>query len=166
MHLGGPALGSCSDRPTRGAKPVTQSPEWLQFEIYLAGHVLLEQGTQTGKLVVLKDGEIEVVRDGKFVSSTTAPGAIFGEMSLLLEKPHTASVRAVTDVEVFVIQDALKALAEHPAWTLQIARLLAQRVNSTTAALMAARPENDDEDGEGRLIMPHYVLSDWGDPQV
>ena len=145
---------------------MTQAPEWLKFEIYLAGHVLLEQGTQTGKLVVLKDGEIEVVRDGKFVSTTTAPGPIFGEMSLLLEKPHTASVRAVTDVEVFVIEDALKALAEHPAWTLQIARLLAQRVNSTTAALMAAQPDTDDEDTGGRLIMPHYVLSDWGDPQV
>ena len=143
---------------------MADSPTWLKFEFFLAGTVILEQGLQTGKLVVLKDGEIEVVRDGRFVSSTKSPGAIFGEMSLLLEKPHTATVQAVTDVECYVIDDALKVLKTHPSWTLQIARLLAQRVNSTTAALMAAQPDADDE-GE-RLILPHYVISDWSDPQV
>lgn len=144
---------------------MADSPTWLKFEFFLAGSVLLEQGTQTGRLIVLKDGELEVVRDGKFVSSTKSPGAIFGEMSLLLEKPHTATVQAVTDVECYVIQDALQVLETHPSWTLQIARLLAQRVNSTTAALMAAQPDRDD-DGSERLILPHYVISDWSDPQV
>lgn len=144
---------------------MAETPDWIKFEFYLAGTVLLEQGTQTGRLVVLRDGEIDVVRDGTFISSTRSPGAIFGEMSLLLEKPHTATVRAVTDVECYVIHNALEVLASHPAWTLQIARLLAQRVNSTTAALMAARPGAPEEVHE-RLIMPHYVLSDWGDPQV
>jgi CRP-like cAMP-binding protein len=143
---------------------VAESPTWLQFEFFLAGSILLEQGTQTGRLVVLKDGELEVVRDGKFISSTRSPGAIFGEMSLLLEKPHTATVQAVTDVECYVIHDALKVLETHPSWTLQIARLLAQRVNSTTAALMAAQPDRDDD--SERLILPHYVISDWSDPQV
>lgn len=140
------------------------SPAWLKFEYFLAGTVVLEQGTQTGKLVVLKDGEFEVIRDGRFISSTRSPGAIFGEMSLLLEKPHTATVQAVTDVECYVIEDALKVLETHPSWTLQIARLLAQRVNNTTAALMEARPQSETD--SGRLILPHYVLSDWGDPQV
>lgn len=143
---------------------MADSPTWLKFEFFLAGTVILEQGLQTGKLVVLKDGELEVVRDGKFVSSTKSPGAIFGEMSLLLEKPHTATVQAVTDVECYVIDDALKVLETHPSWTLQIARLLAQRVNNTTAALMAAQP--DAADDNERLILPHYVISDWSDPQV
>ena len=144
---------------------MADSPAWLKFEWFPSGSVLLEQGTQTGKLVVLKDGELEVTRDGKFISSTKSPGAIFGEMSLLLEKPHTATVQAVSDVECYVIADALRVLETHPSWTLQIARLLAQRVNSTTAALMEARPDRDDDDGE-RLIMPHYIISDWADPQV
>jgi len=145
---------------------VADSPTWLKFEWFPAGSVLLEQGTETGKLIVLKDGELEVTRDGKFISSTRSPGAIFGEMSLLLEKPHTATVSAVTDVECYVIEDALKVLETHPSWTLQIARLLAQRVNNTTQQLMEARPGRDEEDDDQRLIMPHYVISDWADPQV
>lgn len=144
---------------------MVDTPAWLQFEWFPAGSVLLQQGTVTGKLVVLKEGELEVVRDSKFISSTRSPGAIFGEMSLLLEKPHTATVQAVTDVECYVIADALQVLETHPSWTLQIARLLAQRVNNTTAALMAAQPDKRDDDSE-RLILPHYVISDWSDPQV
>lgn len=143
---------------------MADTPTWLKFEWFPAGSILLEQGSQTGKLVVLKDGEIEVVRDGKFISSTKSPGAIFGEMSLLLEKPHTATVQAVSDVECYVIHDALQVLETHPSWTLQIARLLAQRVNNTTAALMAAQPDGDGD--SERLILPHYVISDWADPQV
>ena len=145
---------------------MADSPTWLKFEWFPAGSVVLEQGTQTGKLIVLKDGELEVTRDGRFISSTRSPGAIFGEMSLLLEKPHTATVSAVTDVECYVIEDALKVLEKHPSWTLQIARLLAQRVNNTTQQLMEARPGRDEEDDDDRLIMPHYIISDWGDPQV
>lgn len=145
---------------------MADSPTWLKFEWFPAGSVVLEQGTQTGKLIVLKDGELEVTRDGRFISSTRSPGAIFGEMSLLLEKPHTATVSAVTDVECYVIEDALKVLETHPSWTLQIARLLAQRVNNTTQQLMEARPGRDEEDDDDRLIMPHYIISDWGDPQV
>lgn len=144
---------------------MANSPTWLKFEWFPAGSVLLDQGARTGKLIVLKDGELEVTRDGRFISSTRSPGAIFGEMSLLLEKPHTATVAAVSDVECYVIEDALKVLETHPSWTLQIARLLAQRVNTTTAALMEARPGRDDDDAE-RLIMPHYIISDWADPQV
>lgn len=143
---------------------MADSPTWLKFEWFPAGSILLEQGTQTGRLVVLKDGELEVIRDGTFISSTKSPGAIFGEMSLLLEKPHTATVQAVSDVECYVIHDALQVLETHPSWTLQIARLLAQRVNNTTAALMAAQPDSDDD--RDRLILPHYVISDWADPQV
>lgn len=144
---------------------MADSPSWLKFEWFPTGSVLIEQGTQTGKLIVLKSGELEVTRDGRFISSTRSPGAIFGEMSLLLEKPHTATVTALSEVECYVIEDALKVLESHPSWTLQIARLLAQRVNSTTQALMEARPDRD-EDAEERLIMPHYLISDWGDPQV
>ena len=147
------------------AQAETTGAPWLKLDWFPAGYVLIPQGDKLGKLFVLREGEVQIERDGTYISSTGQPGSIFGEMSLLLEKPHTATVAAVSEVECYVIEDALRVLEAHPAWTLQIARLLAQRVNSTTAALMEARPGRDDEDGE-RLIMPHYIISDWADPQV
>jgi CRP/FNR family transcriptional regulator, cyclic AMP receptor protein len=139
------------------------SQSWLRYDWFPVGHELIKQGGRSGALFVLKSGEMEVTRDGKFVSSVNRAGAIFGEMSVLLDQPHSATVRAVTDVEVYVIANALSVLESHPAWTLQIARLLAQRVNSTTALLMESQREISEKD---RLVVPQNVFSQWADPQV
>jgi CRP-like cAMP-binding protein len=73
-------------------------------------------------------------------------------------------VRAVTDVQLYVINDALNVLEAHPSWLLQIARLLAQRVNSTTAQLVALKSREDAEDDV--LVLPTNVFSSWADPQI
>ncbi len=142
-------------------EPTAATPEWLQMEWLAAGQLLLEQGGKTGKLFVLRSGVLEVERDGMLVGTARQPGAVFGEMSLLLDIVHSATVRAVTDVEVFVLADALRVLEAHPAWTLQIARLLARRVDATTAQLAAQGAEERE-----RLVLPQNVLAQWADPQV
>ena len=149
---------------TAASTPAANAQSWLKFDWYPAGHELIPQGGKLGKLFVLRQGEVEIERDGTFISSTSQPGAIFGEMSLLLDIPHSATVRAVTEIEVFVIDDALRVLEANPGWTLQIARLLAQRVNATTKMLAegSAEPLVDRE----RLVLPQNVFSQWADPQV
>ncbi|MBK8085006.1 MAG: cyclic nucleotide-binding domain-containing protein [Devosia sp.] len=144
---------------------MTDNQGWLKFDFYPAGAELIRQGGRTGTLIVLKEGEVEVLRDGRFVSSIRQPGAIFGEMSVLLDRPHSATVRAVTDVQLYVIADALTVLEAHPAWLLQIARLLAQRVNATTAQLVTLKQEQQDA-GEDVLVLPSTVFSSWSDPQI
>lgn len=139
------------------------SSEWLQRDWLAAGMTLVEQGGRTGKLYVLRSGEVEVIRDGSFVLAIRTPGSIFGEMSVLLDIPHSATVKALSDVEVFVIDNALAMLEANPGWLLQIARLLAQRVNATTA-LLAAR---DAEAAEAEaFVLPQTMIAHWSDPQV
>ncbi len=139
--------------------------DWLRFDFYPAGAELITQGTEAGgSLIVLKEGEVEVRRDGRFIASVKQPGAIFGEMSVLLDRPHSATVRAVTDVQLYVIENALEVLEAHPAWLLQIARLLAQRVNTTTAQLIALKQQADEEPDV--LVLPSNVFSSWADPQI
>jgi len=145
------------------AGAATENQSWLRFDWFPSGHVLVPQGGKLGQLFVLKQGEVEIERDGAFISAISQPGAIFGEMSLLLDMPHSATVRAVTDIEVFVINDALRVLEANPTWTLQIARLLAQRVNATTAQLALS---HDEAAQNGRLVLPQNVFTQWADPQV
>lgn len=148
-----------------GSVRVTEQQDWLRFDFFPAGAELITQGRNAGgSIMVLKEGEVEVLRDDKFVSSIRQPGAIFGEMSVLLERPHSATVRAVTDVQLYVIEDALKVLENHPAWLLQIARLLAQRVNSTTAQLVSLRQQDREDDDI--MVLPTNVFSSWSDPQI
>jgi CRP/FNR family transcriptional regulator, cyclic AMP receptor protein len=136
---------------------------WLRFDWFPAGHVLVPQGGKLGQLFVLRQGEVEIERDGTYISSTATPGAIFGEMSLLLDMPHSATVRAVTDIEVFIINDALKVLEANPTWTLQIARLLAQRVNATTRQLAELQGKAESRE---RLVLPQSMFAQWADPQI
>ena len=79
---------------------------------------------------------------------------------VLLDAPQTATVRAVTEVDYFVIDNAIEVLRSHPDWLLQIARLLAQRVNATTAQLTRDRDEHD------AMVLPQNFMSSWGDPTV
>ena len=133
---------------------------WLRRDWIAPGMDLIEQGGLTGQLYVLKDGELEVLRDGKHVTTIKTPGAVIGEMSVLLDAPQTATVRAVTEVDYFVIDNAIEVLRSHPDWLLQIARLLAQRVNTTTAQLTRDRGDHD------AMVLPQNFMSSWGDPTV
>ena len=144
----------------------TGTQDWLKLDWYPAGHVLVPQGGRLGKLFVLRTGEVEIERDGAFIDTVRQPGSVFGEMSLLLDAPHSATVRATSDVEVFVIEDALSVLEANPGWTLQIARLLARRVHNTTRRLAELQGEDHPGAGADRLVLPANVLAEWGDPQV
>ena len=57
--------------------------------------VILEQGAPASVLLVLIEGEVEVLRDEVRVARSSEPGAVFGEMSVLMGGPCTATVRAV-----------------------------------------------------------------------
>jgi CRP-like cAMP-binding protein len=109
---------------------VAEADAWLRRDWIAPGMELIAQGGQTGQLYVLKEGELEVLRDGTHITTIKTPGSVIGEMSVLLGAPQTATVRAITAVDFFVIDNAIEVLRSHPDWLLQIARLLAQRVRT------------------------------------
>jgi CRP-like cAMP-binding protein len=78
---------------------------------------------------VLIEGRLEVVKGDTIVATITEPGAVLGEMSVLLDTPHTATVRAAQDSVIYEIDDAASFLRQQPAVSLMIARMLAQRLN-------------------------------------
>ena len=99
------------------------------------GALVIHEGQTTGHLYVLIQGRLEVVKGDTVVAVITEPGAVLGEMSVLLDQPHTATVRAASDSTVYEIGDAASFLREQPAVALLIARLLAQRLNVATTYL-------------------------------
>jgi CRP/FNR family transcriptional regulator, cyclic AMP receptor protein len=90
-----------------------------------AGTLVIREGGTSGHLYVLIEGRLEVLKGDTVVASIGEPGAIVGEMSVLLDKPHTATVRAASDSTIYEFSDAAAFLRDQPA----VARLLAQRLN-------------------------------------
>jgi CRP/FNR family transcriptional regulator, cyclic AMP receptor protein len=100
-----------------------------------AGTFVIHEGGKTGHLFVLMQGKLEVVKGDSIVAVLTEPGAMFGEMSVLLDQPHTATIRAISDSTIYEFVDAASFLHEQPAVALLVARLLAQRLNVATTYL-------------------------------
>lgn len=101
-----------------------------------AQSVLIAQGDPVAALFVLESGAVLVERDGVPVARITTPGAVFGEMALLLGKPATATVRCETASVFRVADDPAAFLAEHPEAALELARVAAGRVDALTQYLV------------------------------
>jgi CRP/FNR family cyclic AMP-dependent transcriptional regulator len=59
------------------------------------GTLVIREGETTGHLFVLIEGRLEVVKADTVFAVVTEPGSFIGEMSVLLDRPHTATVRRV-----------------------------------------------------------------------
>lgn len=103
---------------------------------FAPNEVLIQEGTQEGKLFVLIEGQIEVLRKDTQVSYIDEPGSIFGEMAVLLDMPSTATVKSLGNVKAYVIEDAIAWLGSQADIALYVATLLARRLYYTTSYLV------------------------------
>jgi CRP/FNR family cyclic AMP-dependent transcriptional regulator len=103
---------------------------------FAAGTVLLSEGETSGRLYVLAEGSVEVLRGATQVAIVSEPGAVFGEMSVLLGRPHTATVKAASPIGVYAFEDAGSFLKSHPEIAFFLGRLLAERLNAATTYLV------------------------------
>jgi len=105
----------------------------VQFK---SGQVMLPEGERLGKLLVLIEGQVEIIRERTQVTHVDEPGSVFGEMAVLLDMPHSATVKALSAVRAYEIPDALTFLDGHPEMSLHIATMLARRLYYTTSYLV------------------------------
>jgi CRP-like cAMP-binding protein len=140
-----PAMQSMLDYCTGAAQ--------LAFE---PGSILLNEGRKTDRLYVLIEGTIEIVRDGVPVAQVKEPGAILGEMSVLLDLPHTATVRGLSSGRAYELEDGRTFLRSQPDMAIFLAELLARRLNEATAAVVDLTRQLPTH--AGRLNNVHSIL--------
>jgi len=107
----------------------------LPIAVYVPGETVLDAGSTSGRLFILKTGQVEVLRDGQQIAVVSEPGAVFGELAVILGKPHTADVRAVERSE-FYAAEASTLLSENKAALLYVTALLAQRLDTANEAIV------------------------------
>jgi CRP-like cAMP-binding protein len=103
-----------------------------QLSTYLeepAGTVLTREGEAGHEFIIVLDGEVEV-RSADQVVATRGPGTYVGEISLLEDRPRTATVVAKTAVKIEVIgqREFAGLLQEMPELSEKILPAMAKRL--------------------------------------
>lgn len=132
----GSILASLSDHPERE---------------FAAGDLILEQGGRDDLLYFLIEGEVEILKDDVKVATASHPGDIFGDLSVLLGVPHTATVRATRPCRFFVVSDSRAFLERTPPVCLHLCELLARRLDTLNKYLVDVRHQFQGEDHIGMV---------------
>jgi len=103
----------------------------LPRKTYKAGEIVVREGEQGDAAYMIIAGRCRAYRDASGVEETLAtmePGDVFGEMALILYEPRAASVVAVEDTTVLVLdQTTMNEGLGFSGWTGALVRALAQR---------------------------------------
>ena len=113
----------------------------LTEKVYPSNTVIVKEGSSGDAMFFIKEGAVEVKRREPYVGvdltvATLGSGACFGEMALLNHKPRSATVLVATEpTAVLVLEkhDFNDLLQTHPAISLSLNRILAQRIEETNA---------------------------------
>jgi CRP-like cAMP-binding protein len=125
-----------ADCPRRGVAP---------------GDPVLEQGQVAAPMMVLIEGEVEILRDNVRVATASEPGSVFGEMSALLGTACTATVRALKTSTFAVVENPEEFLRVSPVATLHVARMLAQRLDTLNRYLVDVKAQYEGHDHLGMV---------------
>ena len=108
-------------------------------EVCAAGQTIIAAGSKTGRLLILKSGAVAILKNGVEIARVDEPGAVLGELSALLDQPHAADVRTLSDSEFYVADAEL--LQRDPAAVLHVARVLARRLLAANEGLLALKAQ-------------------------
>lgn len=118
---------------------------------FAAGDLALKQDEPGHQVLVLLEGQVEVLRDEQRVARAAEPGAVFGEMAMLLGGICTASVRCLTPARFAVIDHPMDFFASSPDASLHIARLLARRIDALNRYLVDVKRQYEGHDHLGMV---------------
>ncbi len=104
------------------------------------GDAVIEEGTKGTSAYVILSGEVEVIKrsgDREVPVATLGDGQVFGEMGLIEDRPRSATVRALTDLRVRIIDrdhfnDLLKT---KPSVLIPIMKSLFERLRQVSELL-------------------------------
>jgi membrane protein len=128
--------------------------------MYPEGSYVFQEGDRGNEMYYVLMGRVQVEKQAgqiRRVLTELGPGSYFGEMATLIDAPRTASVRAMENSDIAVIQaDTFhRLIRESSAVSLMMLREFSHRVKNTNASL-----ERLTKDWI-RLVAVLYLLKEW-----
>jgi CRP-like cAMP-binding protein len=103
---------------------------------YRQGEVIIREGEPGDDMYFIESGQVQVVRGQGTAATILAElgvGDLFGEMAMLTGNPRSATVTALTDVDLWLMSRACfdEVAIAYPSLVLALSRLLSERLRST-----------------------------------
>jgi len=92
---------------------------------------ILRQGERCGLIYVLVKGAVTIIKNNQTICTVKEPGAVFGELSVLLGSYQNATVQTCEASEFHVIkgeEQFLSKLETEPRLALHLSKMLARRL--------------------------------------
>jgi CRP/FNR family cyclic AMP-dependent transcriptional regulator len=107
----------------------------LPERAFARGETVVHEGDAFGGMWVLVSGALQVRKGEVLVNTITRPGALVGEISVLLDTPYSATVEATEASVLRHAADGRALLQSDPAIAMLVAAGLAERLNFVTTYL-------------------------------
>lgn len=131
-----------------------------------ANEILFHTGEPGNSLFVVKTGEVELyVKDTagqKIVLTNAGETSMFGELSMLDNKPRSATAMALIDTELLVVEreDLLFLFQKNPETALNMMAAMSEMLRKADQLLITRVSRNVNEEMEEK-ISPLEKFSDW-----
>jgi CRP-like cAMP-binding protein len=110
-------------------------------QIYMPGEAIFREGDESQLCYVIESGHVKLLKsqsDGPMTIAKLGPGEIFGEMSLVDERPRSMTAQAIDEVHVQVMtyQNFIDMLAEKSHESIKYVRTLFERLRNMNSRVM------------------------------
>ena len=129
---------------------------------FATGDVIMVEGGESTGVWILKSGSLRVTKNGEEVNTVERPGALIGEMSILLGVPDSATVVAAEPCVLRYAEDGEALLTSDPRIIHEVAVGLAERLHFVTTYLADLKQQYGDVPG---LAMVPDVLRELSSQQ-
>jgi len=145
--------------------------ERMELLAFHPGDSVFEFGDQGHAMYIVRSGEVEIYvkndQGEKIVLEVSRPGDIFGEISLLDDGPRTASVGAITDVELLRLdrQHFEDYVRIYPPAALNLLSVVARRLRKSDELIRRTVSRNANDVTEEHRTLGGVVadtVARWG----
>jgi hypothetical protein len=134
---------------------------------YESGEVIIRENDQGETAYIIESGRVEVTKNlqGKNIHLTYLyPGETFGEMSIIEDRPRSATVTAADDTEVRVIprEQFLETLTSNPDVALKLLKTVFERLREANAIIAQSQKDDTTVTAVPEVVIPDFLVRHSG----
>lgn len=96
---------------------------------YMQGEIITKEGDKSKNFFILVEGVVGIFKGDNKITEFSKEGTILGELSMILNRPRTATIKAMSSVNIISVEGDLDdIIKQYPAYSKKLIISLAERL--------------------------------------